>query len=509
MQNSSPKRIVKNTIYLYVRQLFTMIISLYTVRVVLNILGVVDYGIYNVVGGAVTMFSFFVGTMASSSQRYYSYMLGKNDNKGLQKVFNTTFILYIIIAFIILVLSETVGLWFVYNKLSIPLDRFNISLIVFHISVLSCIINLIAAPYVSSIIAHEHMDAYAKISIFESLFKLVTVFILTISNYDKLILYSLLQLTSCIFTSLIYIKYCKTKFFECQITFKEELDKNLFKEITYFSTWSLLGNISGTVKNQGSAFLLNIFFGPILNTAQTIANQVRTYSSMFFQNFSTATKPQIIKLYANKEYDNMFNLVFKSCKLTYFLMLVVILPLIYNIDFILKIWLSNVPPYVSIFTKILLFESLIDSISSPMSAANMATGKIKNYQIAICLITLLNLPLAYIFLKNNFCVEIVFLISLFLQTIITITRTIFVLRIKKGKFKQSLKLTFIPCIIVSSISFLICFLLFSQSATISDFIINSILQILIICSTIFIVGLDNSERTLLIFYIKKKLYGNN
>lgn len=483
-----------------------MVISLFTVRIVLNTLGVIDYGIYNVVGGAVTMFSFFVGAMASSSQRYYSFMLGKKDEKGLHNVFNTTFLIYILITFLVLILAETIGLWFVYNKLNIPNERFDIALIVFQLTIISSLCNILTTPYVSSIIAHEQMGIYAKISILEAILKLVTVYILTLLNIDKLLLYGILQLISSFLISSFYIKFCQKKFPECHIVLIKRYDIKTLKEIAYFSIWSLLGNIASIVKNQGASFLLNIFYGPILNTAQTIANQIRTYSSIFFQNFSTAVKPQIIKLYASHEYDKMFSLIFQSCKFTYFLMLIVILPLIYNINYILHLWLDNIPEYVTIFSKILLLEALIDSISYPMSAANMATGKIRNYQIIICLITLFNLPISYILLTLNYKVESVFFVSAFLQIIITITRTLFLIKIQKKSFTKSLTIVYIPCLLVTILSIPICYILVRNETTnIINLFINVPLQVLIIAIIIFILGLNNNERIIILNLIKRKM----
>lgn len=501
----SKRRIARNTILLYLRQLLVMLIGLFSVRIVLSVLGVVDYGIYTVVGGAASMFSFFVGAMAASTQRFFSYMIGREDNLGLVKVFNITFVIYVIISIVVIILSETIGLWFLCNKLNIPLERFQASLWIFQIAIISTLCNIMAAPYVSVIIAHEQMGVYAKISIIEAILKVAVVFTLLIGDIDKLVLYGILQLLSSVLITSIYIHYCRKYYVECNLQIRRVWDKSMFMEIANFSTWNLFGNIAGIVKNQGLAFLLNIFFGPALNTSQNIANQVKNYSSTFFQNFSTAVKPQVIKTYACEEYDKMFSLVFQSCKFTYFLMLIVLLPLIFNLDYILYIWLGDVPQYVSIFTKLLLFETLIDSFSAPMSAANQATGKIKLYQFAISMATILNLPFSYIILKLGYEVQYVFWTSIFFQCIISLIRMLFLRRIRRDCLSICLKITFKPCFIVSIISFAICWLLFDTTITLPTFLINLPLQVVIILFIIGTLGLTAHERKFILDLVRKKI----
>ena len=390
---SSTKRIAKNTLMLYFRQILIMLVSLYTVRVVLNTLGAEDYGIYNVVAGVVTMFSFLSGAMATASQRYFAFEMGKGNEEGLQKIFSVTMTIYMLLALIIMLLAETVGLWFVNTKLVIPTARMMAARWIYQFAILSFMVTLLTTPYMASIIAHENMNVYAYVSIVEAALKLGIVFVLQALPYDKLIVYGgLLLIVACINTGL-YRGYCKKHYSECR--FRLVWDKIFFKEMVSYSGWNLFGAVAGVLKNQGINILLNIFFGPLVNAARGIASQVNGAVVSFSHNFSAAMQPQIIKNYASENYKETMQLVFRGCKGTFFLMYLFSLPLMIEMPYVLRLWLKEPPEMAVLFTRLALLDALIDSISYPIMTLAQATGKIKLYQGVVGGILLLNLPISY------------------------------------------------------------------------------------------------------------------
>jgi len=407
------KRIAKNTLLLYFRQILIMLVSLYTVRIVLNILGVEDYGIYNVVAGIVTMFSFLSNSMATASQRFFSFELGRHDFERLQKTFSLSFQIYAIIAIVIIVFAETIGLWFINNKLVIPLARINAANWIYQFSIFSFVISVMTTPYMAVIIARENMDVYAYISIVEVFLKLAIVFLLKIFNYDKLKLYGFLLLIVTSINSLLYILVCRKRYPESR--FKYFWDVKMFKTLFSFSGWNLFGASVGVVKNQAINILLNIYFGPIVNTARGIAFQVNSAVTSFAQNFSTAVRPQIIKQFAASKKEEMMSLIFQSSKATAYLMFFFVLPLVFEMPLVINLWLGQIPEFVVLFTRLVLIDALIDSISYPLMTAAQATGKIKLYQSVVGGFLLLNLPVSYIALKLKAPAESVMIIAIIMH----------------------------------------------------------------------------------------------
>lgn len=404
-----------------------MLVSLYTSRVILNTLGVEDYGIYNVVGGVVTMFAFFNSAMSSATQRFLSFEIGKGDFVQLRKTFNATQIIHIGIAVLIFILAETVGLWFVKTYLVIPSERLEAAIWVYHFSVLSFMVSIIQVPYNATIIAHERMNVYAYVSIIEVLLKLLIVFMLTWITYDKLILYGILHFGVMFLIAAIYRIYTRRNFEETK--FEVVRDKKLYKTLISYSGWNLFGNIAGVAQGQGINIILNIFFGPVVNAARGIATQVQSAVNSFVSNFQMAVKPQIIKSYAANEKDYMISLIIQSSKYSFYLLFILSLPIILEVDQILKIWLITVPEYASIFTVLVLVIILINSISGPLMTAVQAAGKIAIYQAVIGTLLFLTLPISYVFLKLGYPPEVTLYITIVIEVIALIFRFFFLKRL--------------------------------------------------------------------------------
>lgn len=409
------KRIAKNTLMLYFRMILTMLVSLYTSRVVLNVLGVSDYGTYNVVGGVVTMFGFFNGAMASATQRFLSFDLGREDYVHLRKTFNATQIIHIGIALLIFILAETIGLWFLNTKLNLPEGRMDAARWVYHFSVLSFTVSIMQVPYNSLIIARERMSVYAYVSILEVVLKLLVVFLLTWIAYDKLKLYGVLLFAVTLVITTIYSLYTLKHFDET--LFEIVKDKALYKTLISYSSWNIFGGLAGIAKGQGVSIILNIFFGTVVNAAQGIASQVSGAINSFVVNFQMASNPQIVKSFAADNKDHMNNLVVRTSKFSFYLLFALTLPVMLDIDYILKLWLKIVPNFTSIFTILTLVNALIDTVSGPLMTALQATGKIKVYQSVVGILLILNLPISYLLFRFGFPPKTTFIVSICIAVI--------------------------------------------------------------------------------------------
>lgn len=403
--SESNKRIAKNALVLYIRSIITMLIGLYTSRVILQALGVEDYGIYNVVGGFVSMFSLISGTLSASVSRYLTFELGKNDIQKLKRIFSTSIYVLVALSFIVLIAAESFGLWYLNNKMVIPSDRSNAAFWVFQISVLTFILSLLNTPYQASVISHERMDIFAYISIFDAICKLLICYLVMFSPIDRLIYYALLLCFMTIINQLVYIWFCKRHYEECH--FKMLFDKELFKGMLDFAGWNLIGSSAGILRTQGANLLLNAFGGPILNAANGIANTITGVVSTFVNNFTQAYNPQITKRYAVGEYQSLMNLLIYSSKYSYYMMFLLGFPIMLNANFIFQIWLGIVPEYTVVFSRWIFIFLLAESVSRPIITAKNATGKIRNYQIVVGGVLLLMLPISYICLKLGVPVVVV------------------------------------------------------------------------------------------------------
>jgi len=391
------KRIAKNAIALYFRTFITMLIGLYTSRVILQALGVVDYGIYNVVGGFVSMFSLISVSLTSSIGRYITFELGKGDEDKLRRVFSTSIFVVLGLSLLVFIATETFGLWYFYNKMVIPPDRMDAAFWVFQISVFTFILSLINMPYASSIIAHERMDIYAYLSIFDATCKLLICYLVMHSPIDRLIFYALLFCAVGVIDQCIYVLFCKRNFEESH--FKFVFDKTLFKGMFGFAGWNFIGSSAAVLRGQGANLLLNAFGGPVVNAANGIANTITGIVSGFVGNFTQAFIPQITKRYAAGEYESLMKLLIYGSKSSYYLLFLLSLPVMLNAHFILKIWLGIVPDYTVAFCRWIFIFLLAESVSRPIISAKNATGEIRNYQIIVGGILLLMLPISYICLK--------------------------------------------------------------------------------------------------------------
>lgn len=395
---SDNKTIAKNTIYLYVRMLLKMAISLYTSRVVLEVMGAEDYGLYNVVGGVVTMLGFLNGSISAGTSRFITYEVEKNDPVRLNEVFNVTLVSHLVLSVGVFIIGETVGLWFVNTKLVFDADKRIAVNIVYQASIFACMMNFTQVPFSSTIIAHERMNIYAYVSILEVVLNLLVAVYLQRSNHrEVLIVYSLLILLVQIIVLCTYRLYCVRCYKESKWHFVKNIE--LYKKILSFSGWDLIGGLSVVGQSQGVNILLNMFFGPVVNAARAVSYQVEAAFSQLSTNFMTAVTPELTKSYARKDYDRMISVVNNSALYSFYLLLIVSAPAIFFIDFLLVFWLKNVPENTGLFVRIILVNMLIRSIARPVILATHATGNIKELNLYCGTLALFLLPVVYILFR--------------------------------------------------------------------------------------------------------------
>ena len=439
---------------LYVRMLLIMVVQLFTSRVVLNTLGVVDYGLYNVIGGIVTMFAFLNGAMITSTQRYITFELGKGNMQRVKEVFTTCVQIHLIISLIIIILGETIGLWFLYEKMIIPEERFTAAMWVYQLSILTMCVQVMSVPYNSDIVAHEQMGVFAAISVIEVVLKLAVVYMLVIGDFDKLILYAVLIAATQLLIRFFYTKYCNRHYEESLLI--RTFDKQLAKEMGKFMGWNIWGNLAATLFGTGLNLLLNVFFGPVVNAARAIAVQVETAIAQFSSNFLMAVNPQITKLYAQGNLQDMHKLLFQASKFTFILMLVISLPVVVETDMILKVWLKIVPDYTVIFLRLLLAIVIIDSVARPLMTAAAATGDVKLYQSLIGGILLSIVPIAYVVLKLGGSPVSVYVVHLVICIIAFLTRLWVIKPMIKLSIRQYFSSVILRCALVLAVSLPLC-----------------------------------------------------
>lgn len=505
---SNTKTIAKNTIFLYIRMLFNMAVALYTSRKILEVLGVEDFGIYNLVAGVVVLFSFLNNSMTAATQRYINVEKAIGGTEGVNKIFNISIINHILIAVIIFILSESIGLWFLNNKLNIPIGKELIANIVFQISILITMIDIVRIPFNSVIIAYERMSFYAWLGILEVILKLLVVFLLLFIPIElpKVVLYAILLLGVSLIVFFAYFIFCK-KIFEKQTKFKFYKDFRKTKELFSFSSWILIGQFVGIGATQGLNMIINIFFGVILNAAIGIANQVDGAINGFVGNFQTAFNPQIVQTYANKEYDKNKKMILATSKYSFFLMVILAAPVLLFTHNILVLWLGDkIPSYVEGFTQIIIFCSLLATMSGPFSMSISAIGMnaTRAYTITLTTVNLFVLPLAYLFLKLGYNPVFVFIAKFIINIILQLLRIVFInhyLEFNKNELYKYLWN-------IGSIFMLLPLLVYLSNSIVNISLFEMIVYILLLevslLLLIWIIGLNREERVYIVNYLRKK-----
>lgn len=510
IQNNIHKnRIVKNTLLLYVRQFVIMVVHLYTVRAILNILGVDDFGVFSAVAGFVMMLSFLTGTMGSATQRFFSFALGKKDMLLLKKVFGTNVIIYLFLSLIAILLLETVGLWFVHFKLSVPLSRFNAVQILYQFTALRFIFMLISAPCIAILIAHEEMNCYATISIIEAGLNLLVVLFLPCCAFDKLISYGVLTalLSSCI--TLIYVLTCIKRYPECSLR-KICFDRGVLKEIVNFTGWTLFGCMSTMARTQAVTVLLNQVFTPAVVAARAVALNVSGAVNTFSNNFNTGIYPPIIKAWSNNERQEMYKLIYLGCKISFFLTWIVAVPCFWRIDFILNLWLGKVPEMAGLFIRLVLIENMILAVSLPIATAARAPGNMREYELTLGIIQFLIFPFSLVALYLGAEAYSTLIIAIIANVIMFFVRLHIVHKLIDLPLKPFYTFVLKPILYCLTTS---CLLSWGVHFLLGNSAVDSILAI-IVCLiisglSIFFLGLSKTERTAAITLVMSKIRRNN
>lgn len=477
-----------------------MLISLYTSRVILNALGVDDYGIYNVVGGVVSMFSVLSGSLSAAISRFITYELGTGNTDKLKKIFSSSVTIQVGIALLFIVIAESVGLWFINNKMVIPADRLFAANWCFQFSIITFAINLVNVPYNASIIAHERMSAFAYISILEAVGKLLIAWAVVVSPIDRLVFYGFLMMALSVIVILIYMRFCRKHFDECKYEFI--YDHDLLKQMFGFAGWNFFGAGSWQLMTQGVNLLLNTFFGVSVNAARGIATQVDNAVLQFVNNFTTAINPQITKSYAAKDKEYMFNLMFRGSKFSFFLLLIFAVPIFCETRTILTLWLKIVPDYAVAFVRLAMTVSMIHVLSNTMITAMLATGNIKKYQLIVGGLGMLVFPLAWLFFYMGLPPEMAYVSTIIIFIFQLGCRLKLLNEMIGMPINTYLKEVLLKVIMVSFISFIppICVTLFLEES-LSRFFIVGALCVLCTPSTILFMGMDSKERS----YVYKQI----
>ena len=485
-----------------------MAISLYTSRVVLNVLGVVDFGIYNIIGGIVVIFSFISSSLNSGTQRYLNIAMGKGDASLTRNVFSNSLIIYIVLALAIGIFAEIFGLWLIQSKLNIPLQRLDTAIFVFHFSVVTFCLNILRTPYNAAIIANERMSFYAYGTLVESGLKLLIVWLLLVFTYDKLKLYSIMI---CLVTCIIffwYIWYCRKHFplyrFNCKI------DKNLIKEMSSFSGWNMFGGIADIGFSQGTNMILNIFHGVTLNAALGLANQVKTAIWSFVANLQIAANPQIVKSYAEGDMRHFTELIYSTSKYSYFLLLLISIPFLCNLDYVLYLWLVDVPAHTPTFLALTIILGLSETLHGPLWTGMQANGDLKQYQIVMSALLLLNLPFIYLVLYCSYPPEAVIVVQIILKVIVLIARLIYAKKRCNISLRVYTQMVIFPILLVTIVTVPIIYILaYRMEEGLFKLLCISMLSIIITTTAIYFCGINTKERQIVKDIVGKYLHRHN
>lgn len=501
---TSNSRIAKNTLMLYIRMFVMILLGLYTTRITLQVLGVTDYGIYNAVGGMVAMLSVISGAMSVAISRYITVWVGKNDVKRLNEVFSSSLIIQSAVAILVVVLAEVIGVWFLNNKMVIPAERMSAAFWVLQCSIVAFAINLLSVPYNAAIIAHERMSVFAHISILEVVLKLLLVYTLYISSFDKLILYAVLLACLSLVMRLVYGIYCARNFEECHFRFF--FDKSLLKEMFGFIGWTFWGNAVWTVREHGTNIMINMFCGPVVNAARGIAAMVNQISYNFVGNFLTAVNPQITKNYSVGNLDDMHKLILMASKFAFFIMLILFMPICANIDYLLNLWLVDIPPHTSSFIVIVLLCSLLNCLCQPLLVGLLAQGDIKAYEIVLTITYITNCVASYFILSEGFAPEWCFVLNFIFDVVILFTLLVcarikyeFPIRQFVKKILSRVMLVFVICAGV------VLVLPFREATTFIRLLINTTMIVILSFIIIIAIGITTTERQFIMDRVREKL----
>lgn len=494
MDNSSDnKRIAKNAFLLYLRMLLQVCLSLYTSRIVLAVLGFEDYGLNNVIGGIIAMFGFFNFAMTNATSRFITYALGEDNLRKLKEVFTTASFIHFFIAFIIIVIGETVGLWYLENKLVIPEGRHFAAECLYQLSILATVVSIISVPYNSCIVAHEKMSAFAYISIMDTILKLLIVFVIKYSPFDKLIFLGVLTFLVGIIDRIIYGVYCSKHFEESRLI--KFWDWKLCKKMLSFAGWSMFGNFSFLFYSQGLSLILNFFCGTTVNAARGIAISIENITRQLASNVQTAINPQIIKNYAKEDKRRMFDLMYASTRYCFYLLLFVSLPIIFETPYILSLWLDEYPEHTVNFVRLTLLIIMFDSFVNPLFTANVATGRIRNYQVGFCIVTFLFMPITYFSISLSGIPEYVYYSAIVMNIIALIVR-LYVTKINIDfNIREYCNSVVLKIILVSVLSLVFPLLIvhFMQEGT-TRFFIVTVTTALSVLMVVYLFGINSSER---------------
>lgn len=482
--------------------LVVMVVSLYTSRVILSALGVEDFGIFNAVGGIVAMMGFLNNSMANAVQRFLSFEIGRRSKERVNIIFNVSFQAHIIIAFVVFVVMEIAGVGFLNNQMNIPTERMYAANWVLQFSIISTMFNVLQVPFNALILAKERMNIYAYVSILEVVFRLAIVYLLLLTEHDRLITYGILTMMTSVIIILIYVAYCRRSFVECRFRFVR--DSKSMKELTSFASWNMLGEIAWVLTGQGVNIILNIFFGPVVNAARGVSHQIEGAVMRFVSSFQSAINPQVIKTYAANQHQQTINLVYTGTRFSYFLLLILSLPLFFEIEYILELWLEEVPGHTSTFCKLSLVSSLVMILSNLFATVAKAYGKIRNYQIVISFLLMLNFPLSYLMLHFGLDAASVVWVSILINALCLIARLCLMKKMIVYSLKEFCGIVLTPLLVVSALSVIapivVCnylepgFIRLCLNTFISEFVLLVI---------IYTIGLRSKEKEMISGYIKK------
>lgn len=499
--------IAKNTLFLSLRMVFVLFVSLYTSRVFLNVLGVEDYGISNVVAGFVSMFSFLNTSLANAIQRFYNAELGKNGSKGITKVYNTSLVIQGIIALFVVALLESVGLWYLYEKMVIPSDRFEVAFWLYQFSTISAAVVIMQSPFTAAVMAYERMNTYAVISILEVILKLGFALALPYISIDRLLMYGAFYMALSILTFLSYFIYSKKEFKE--LHFQRSYKKSMFKDMISFSGWNLCGTFACMIREQGLNMVLNIFFGPIVNAARGVAYQVSGALQGFVSNLSLAAKPQMVQSFATGDSSRTIKLMYTMSKLSFIFLFVLSVPVIFNIDYILHLWLGNVvPDHAANFVILVIITNFMNNLNAPLSNVVYATGKMRNYEVTFSVINLLIIPISFIVLKLGAPAEMAFIVYLVMTVFVQIGCLLVIQTLTKISLSDYFMSLIVPIVIVACITLPLIYIInFYLQQNLIGIVIEYIVITLLSSVLFYYVVLDSTEKIFvnnMIYKLKKR-----